>query len=61
MQSNTARGRFGLMRPLRQNIPLTNVNRVRSVHSVLRGDGDGFLAVIVTTALIAAAVILTLD
>jgi hypothetical protein len=27
MQSNTARGRFGLMRPLPQSIQLTNVNR----------------------------------
>jgi hypothetical protein len=61
MQTNAARGRFGLMRPLPQSIAVTDVNRILLDHSVLRCGGDGFIPVVVAAALIASAILLALD
>jgi hypothetical protein len=64
METNVARGRFGLMRPLRQRIAVTSFDGAlpgETGHSARRGDGDGFVPVLVAAALIASAVLLALE
>jgi hypothetical protein len=64
METNPARGPFGLMRPLRQSSTLTDADRIvfdERCHFVRRDGGDGFLGVITAAGLIASAVIMALD
>jgi hypothetical protein len=64
METNPARGRFGLMRPLPLSVAFTDAHQIVSderCHFVRRHGRDGFLPVITVAALIASAVIMALD
>jgi hypothetical protein len=64
METNSPRGRFGLMRPLPLSVGLTDGGRTasdESCHFVRRDGSDGFLPIMTAAALIASAVIITLD
>jgi hypothetical protein len=64
METNPARGRFGLMRPLPLSVAFSDGDRIlqdgRS-HFVRRNGSDCFLPVLAAAALIASAVIFALD
>jgi hypothetical protein len=64
MQTNAARGRFGLMRPLPLSVAFTDTGGTLSnekCHFVRRDGSVRFLPVMTAAALIASALIIALD
>jgi hypothetical protein len=64
METNPARGCFGLMRPLPLSVAFTDADQTVSderCHLGRRDGSDDFFPIMTTAALIASAVIIALD